>query len=92
MSCTLVPRLSDLLCLLGLLLWHSGRIVTCLDKASLASASQWIFIESGFVNQGLCFRKSGQFRLLSIVVGVPIWETGYLGLIGLHDDVLAGPH
>ena len=27
----------------------------------------------------ICFGKSGQFRLLSIVVGVPIWETGYLG-------------
>jgi hypothetical protein len=29
---------------------------------------------------------------LSIVVGIPIWKTGYLGLIRLHDDVLAGPH
>ena len=62
-----------------------------MDKASLASTPQWIFVESGFVDKGFCFCKSGEFRFFPIVVGVPIGETGYLGLIGLHDDVLAGP-
>jgi hypothetical protein len=32
------------------------------------------------------------FRFSSIVVGVPVWESHYFGLIGFHDDVLAGPH
>ena len=61
------------------------------NKASLASTPQWIFVESGFVDEGICSRKSGEFRLFPIVVGVPIGEAGYLGLIGLHDDLFAGP-